>query len=617
MGRFKVIDSLDDIIKILKTIDLTTLNDKQLINLSKNYEWTNKKVREYNQGIESNFITYGINELFQFLSDGERRLTSQMLDDQIQTIDNHFKEKIYGEGKLIQIDQDHTLLNNPSSKSELIDFFTKFELSEDSIFHFIQLWIDFPQDLKENTKITSIFSSLPLETRTALISKLPEEKKITYLLNADDQIFLDYYNENPFLRDVHLVDPSFKNSDSTIKENQMEILLRLIRLNHNQTIREVQNTPLLRKVLILELENHLNMMEPKTGDHHIMQALQRLDMIEKFISQENLLQILIFVNKNRELMASGNIGLKPENRPSIRKIKLPSIIQPGSNLKLEYDVSKGDLIINLGFLGQGNFKVVKKRLLLSSPGLPMQAIAKQDMSSELGETMSIREREILKLAKGSPHVITLHEATEYTSKKKQIKQSVTIYPLYNMGELKHLNSSTFSEKEKYQITAEIIKGLLGLHERRIIHRDIKPANIFLDKSLENSKEVIHAFIGDLGLACLENSPDRENFAGTSKYLPPHMSLHKGGKSDYGMDVWALGITLCEFFTGTSPMASATTDTERITIGYKLGDWAANPPPTNENCIEYIIWKLMQPKISERMTLKEALFKVEKLIASAS
>lgn len=92
----------------------------------------------------------------------------------------------------------------------------------------------------------------------------------------------------------------------------------------------------------------------------------------------------------------------------------------------------------------------------------------------------------------------------------------------------------------------IAAGVDYLHDHGIVHRDLKPGNIFIDEDEGLVK------IGDYGLSKFISCSRREGqteSVGTFHYMAPEI-----GKGVYGkeIDIYALGIILCEMLTGNVP-----------------------------------------------------------------
>ena len=79
-----------------------------------------------------------------------------------------------------------------------------------------------------------------------------------------------------------------------------------------------------------------------------------------------------------------------------------------------------------------------------------------------------------------------------------------------------------------------------------MHRDLKPENIML--SMESKG---HIKIVDFGMAKkFENGEKTMTVCGTPVYLAPEVLAGTG--YDHRVDIWQLGILICELVTGSTP-----------------------------------------------------------------
>jgi serine/threonine-protein kinase len=106
-------------------------------------------------------------------------------------------------------------------------------------------------------------------------------------------------------------------------------------------------------------------------------------------------------------------------------------------------------------------------------------------------------------------------------------------------------------KEKaIQIARQICAGLASAHDKGILHRDLKPANILIDGRG-------HAHITDFGLAGLAHElVGNEVRAGTPAYMAPEQLA--GTEVTHRSDIYSLGLTLYELFTGKAAFEARTT-----------------------------------------------------------
>jgi serine/threonine protein kinase len=105
------------------------------------------------------------------------------------------------------------------------------------------------------------------------------------------------------------------------------------------------------------------------------------------------------------------------------------------------------------------------------------------------------------------------------------------------------------EAQRLDILVQLADALDYVHKKGFIHRDICPRNVMLDR--EGQVKLI-----DFGLS-IPNKPEfcrPGNRTGTTDYLAPE--IIKRATTDHRVDLFALGVTAYEMFTGSLPWEKA-------------------------------------------------------------
>lgn len=123
--------------------------------------------------------------------------------------------------------------------------------------------------------------------------------------------------------------------------------------------------------------------------------------------------------------------------------------------------------------------------------------------------------------------------------------------IHKLGPGVHMSRQTLS------IASRVASALVYLHRHRVIHRDVKPANIFLSATAVGSNPSV-VKLGDFGVtkwgdflataASGTLTTVTQRGLGTLKYMSPEQAL-KPKDVTVRSDMWSLGITLFELFTG--------------------------------------------------------------------
>ena len=118
-------------------------------------------------------------------------------------------------------------------------------------------------------------------------------------------------------------------------------------------------------------------------------------------------------------------------------------------------------------------------------------------------------------------------------------------------DLKALNKQLNFE-EKIRIIKNVALGLHAAHTQGLIHRDVKPANIMLNHNEEGQWK---PYIMDFGIAREQAAPGLTStgmVVGTPFYMSPEQAKGKMMNQDRRSDIYSLGVTMYELFTGDVP-----------------------------------------------------------------
>jgi serine/threonine protein kinase len=110
---------------------------------------------------------------------------------------------------------------------------------------------------------------------------------------------------------------------------------------------------------------------------------------------------------------------------------------------------------------------------------------------------------------------------------------------------RRLKQGTLDEATALLFFVQVCRGVLALHDRRLVHFDLKPSNVFLKGDV--------ARVGDYGLSkMMTDGRSTLSFGrGTPQYMAPEMLKNR---ADHRADVYSLGVILYECLTGAPPYA---------------------------------------------------------------
>lgn len=179
-----------------------------------------------------------------------------------------------------------------------------------------------------------------------------------------------------------------------------------------------------------------------------------------------------------------------------------------------------------------------------------------------------------------------------------------------------------SYSQRVGIFKQILSGIAALHEMGYAHRDIKFENIFYTID-ERGKIIIK--IGDLGLACkLEGDEERKSkIAGSALYLSPESCRACTEKQPYDLiksDSWGIGLIAYALFKNDRPEHMKNARIKKFNVLQIIHQNASLEGVSGlntENPIEAIVDKMLKVNPEDRVSARNALILLNKLIFESS
>ncbi|KAF2720777.1 hypothetical protein K431DRAFT_313069 [Polychaeton citri CBS 116435] len=172
-----------------------------------------------------------------------------------------------------------------------------------------------------------------------------------------------------------------------------------------------------------------------------------------------------------------------------------------------------------------------------------------------GETVAIKQVRMADLQKAELNVImqeidllkNLHHPNivKYQGFVKSTENLYIILEYCENGSLHSIckNFGKFPENLVSLYTAQVLQGLLFLHDQGVIHRDIKGANIL------TTKEGL-VKLADFGVATKAQGLTEGSVVGTPYWMAPEVIELSGATT--ASDIWSLGCTVIELLDGRPP-----------------------------------------------------------------
>ena len=168
---------------------------------------------------------------------------------------------------------------------------------------------------------------------------------------------------------------------------------------------------------------------------------------------------------------------------------------------------------------------------------------------------------------------------------------------YKLGTLEQLldKRQKLTEPEVIIIMKQVLAGLKHLRQRKIVHRDLKLSCLYIDDDGQIR-------IGGFGEATTLRGDNRlTQICGTVANTPPEMLSSKNGYR-FGVDIWTLGIIMCQLLTGKHPFYHKEREVlmKNIHAGYK--GLPANYLSAVSPGLQKFLRNMLNPDQTHRLTI---------------
>lgn len=200
----------------------------------------------------------------------------------------------------------------------------------------------------------------------------------------------------------------------------------------------------------------------------------------------------------------------------------------------------------LAELGRGGMGIVYKAIDEQQDKLVAIKVLPADFLEDRRKAQYLDHEFKIALELSHPNIIRFFKLIKFQMPGEKKKRGFLIMELvdgWNMRQ--HIKKQDLTMFQAIELLSLVCTGLEYIHHHGIVHGDMKPENILI--SHEGAVK-----IADFGLSKANSmfQLTREKLRGTKRYMAPEQLTRK--KVDARTDIYSLGVSSYELFTGISP-----------------------------------------------------------------
>ena len=200
----------------------------------------------------------------------------------------------------------------------------------------------------------------------------------------------------------------------------------------------------------------------------------------------------------------------------------------------------------LAELGRGGMGIVYKAIDEQQDKLVAIKVLPADFLEDRRKAQYLDHEFKIALELSHPNIIRFFKLIKFQMPGEKKKRGFLIMELvdgWNMRQ--HIKKQDLTMFQAIELLSLVCTGLEYIHHHGIVHGDMKPENILIasDGAVK---------IADFGLSKANSlfQLSREKLRGTKRYMAPEQLTRK--KVDARTDIYSLGVSSYELFTGISP-----------------------------------------------------------------
>lgn len=207
----------------------------------------------------------------------------------------------------------------------------------------------------------------------------------------------------------------------------------------------------------------------------------------------------------------------------------------------------------LAEIGRGGMGIVYKALDEKNNQLVAIKVLPPDFLADKRKAQYLDHEFKIALELRHPNIIRFLRLVKASAPNEKVKRGFLVMELVDGWNMRrHIQQQDLSTFQALDLVTAICNGLGFIHEHGVVHGDMKPENILISPAGAVK-------IADFGLSQVDSffQLTRDKLRGTKRYMAPEQLTRK--KVDVRTDIYSLGVSLYELFTGQSPYTGKTQD----------------------------------------------------------